>query len=71
MTNVDLAIKNQGQAKVIIYIRWARVPDAACQVLLKSVQQFKSRRFFKVFTIYGHGSHLGHVIVYINFDFPF
>ena len=31
------------------------------------------RRFFKVFTIYGHGGHLGHVtwIIYINFRSPF
>ena len=29
--------------------------------------------FFKVFTIYGHGGHLGHVTwtIYINFGFPF
>ena len=28
-------------------------------------------KIFKVFTIYGHGSHLGHVTIYINFRFPF
>ena len=29
--------------------------------------------FFMVFTIYGHGGHLGHVTwtIYINFRFPF
>ena len=29
--------------------------------------------FFKVFTIYGHGGHLGHVTwtIYINFGSPF
>ena len=29
--------------------------------------------FFKVFTIYGHGSHLGHVTwtIYTNFHSPF
>ena len=29
--------------------------------------------FFKVFTIYGHGSHLGHVTwtIYTNFGSPF
>ena len=29
--------------------------------------------FFKVFTIYGHGGHVGHVtqLIYINFTFPF
>ena len=32
-----------------------------------------SRRFFKIFTIYGHGGHLGHVTstIYINFCSPF
>ena len=32
-----------------------------------------SGRFLKVFTIYGHGGHLGHVIwtIYINFRSPF
>ena len=31
------------------------------------------KKIFKVFTIYGHGSHLGHVTwtVYINFRSPF
>ena len=31
------------------------------------------RRFFKVFTIYGHGGHLGHVTwtIYINLCSPF
>ena len=29
--------------------------------------------FFKVFTIYGHGGHLGHVTwtIYTNFGYPF
>ena len=32
-----------------------------------------SRRFLKVFTIFGHGGHLGHVTwtIYINFPSPF
>ena len=32
-----------------------------------------SREKFKVFTIYGHGGHLGHVTwtIYINFRSPF
>ena len=34
---------------------------------------FNSSRFLKVFTIYGHGGHLGHVTwtIYINFLSPF
>ena len=46
--------------------------DAKYQVSLKSVHWFQ-RRFFKVFTIYGHGGYLGHVTwtIYINFGSPF
>ena len=38
----------------------------------KSVHRFR-RRFLKVFTIYGHGGHLGHVTwtIYTNFRSPF
>ena len=46
---------------------------AACQVLLQYVQQFLQRRFLMVFTIYGHGGHLGHVtwFIYIQIGSPF
>ena len=37
-----------------------QVPDAAYQVSRSSAVQFW-RRFLKIFTIYGHGGHLGHV----------
>ena len=54
------------QPKVMIYTNYnGPVPDATYQVLLKSVQQFQRRRFLRVFTIYGHGSHLGHVTLTI------
>ena len=36
------------------------VPEATCQVLLKSVHRFL-RRFLNVFTICGHGDHLGNL----------
>ena len=41
------------------------------QVSWKSACRFWRRRFFKVFTIYGHGGHLGHVtsITLTNFHF--
>ena len=51
----------QGQPSVIIWTNdstW--VPDAAYQVSRSSASWFR-RRFLKVFTIYGHGGHLGHV----------
>ena len=39
----------------------------------KSANQFQKGKFFKVFIIYGHGGHLGHVTetIYINFSSPF
>ena len=36
-----------------------RAPDAAYQVSRSSVFWFRTRRFFKVFTIYGQGGQLG------------
>ena len=38
-----------------------RAPDAAYQVSRSSAFWFRRRGFLKVFTIYGHGGHLGHV----------
>ena len=48
-------------------------PDATYQVSRKSIRRFRRRRFLKVFTIYGHGGHLGHVTwtIYKNFRPPF
>ena len=50
-----------------------RVPNATLQVSLKSVDQFKRRRIFMVYTIHVHVGHLGHVTwtIYINFGSPF
>ena len=45
------------------------IDNAANQVSRSSVYWFWRRRFFKVFTIYGHGGHVGHVtqLICINF----
>ena len=45
------------------------VPDAVYQVLRSTASWFWRRIFFKVFTIYGPGSHLGHVArnIWTNF----
>ena len=50
-----------------------RAHDAAYQVSLSSAFGFRTRRFVKVFTIYAHGGHLGHVTwtVWINIFPPF
>ena len=39
----------------------------------KIIESWFWRRFFEVFTIYGHGGHLGHMTctIYINFCSPF
>ena len=59
----------QGQPRVII--EQTQAPDAAYQVSRSSAFWFR-RRFFKVFTTYGHGSHLGYVTrnVWTNFCSP-
>ena len=38
-----------------------QVPNATYQVSRPSVNRFWRRRFLKVFTIYGHSGHVGHV----------
>ena len=50
----------------------AWVPNAAYQVSRSSAFQSREKDFQRVFTIYGHGGHLGHVtnIPCTNFDFP-
>ena len=53
-----------------------RVPDATYQVSLKSAHWSSGsgeEDFLKVFAIYSHGGHLGHVTwtIYINFRSPF
>ena len=47
------------------------IDNATYQVSRSSVYWFWSRRFLKVFTIYGHGGHLGHVTQLIYTFFPF
>ena len=37
------------------------IDNATYQVSRSSINWFWRRRFFKVFTIYGHNGHLGHV----------
>ena len=49
-----------------------QVPDAAYQVSSALAHLYWRRRFLKVFTIYGHGGHLGHVTgtIWINSPLP-
>ena len=37
------------------------VPDAIYQVSITSANRFQRRIVLKVFNIYGHGGHLGHM----------
>ena len=50
----------------------AQVPDAAYQHSRALTIWFHRRRFFKVFTVYEHGGHIGHVTwtIWINFPSP-
>ena len=75
MTKFDHAIIiGQGQPRVIIYIN----SEGLNPIMLHT--KFQGNRssglgedFFKVFNLYGHEAHLGHVTrtKYINFLFPF
>ena len=58
------------QAKSVAISVWCARTDATCQVSLKSVYQFRRRRFY---FIYGHGSILGYVtwIIYVHICSPF
>ena len=58
--------------KVTVPKWWLGMQDATYQVSRQSAQWFW-RRFYNVFTIYGHGSHLDNVTwtKYINFLSPF
>ena len=64
-----------GQPRIIIFQKLSSTlaPNAAYQVSRSSSFWFRRRRFFKVFTIYGHGGHLGHVAstVFFSTDFRF
>ena len=51
----------QGQSRVIIWTNLVLVLDAAYQLSRSLAFWCQRRRFFKVFTIYGHGGHTGHV----------
>ena len=64
-----------GQLRVIIYINFV---DLECIMLHAKFHDHRTIRSvvedcFKVFTIYGHDGHLGHVTwtIYINFLSPF
>ena len=58
-----------GMAAIICNLGSARIDNATYQVSRSSVYWFWRRRFFKVFTIYGHGGHVGYVTqpICINF----
>ena len=59
----------QCQPKVIIYINFVELESPMLHAKFQDHRTWFWRRFLKVFTIYGHGSHLGHVTctIYINF----
>ena len=66
----------RGQPKVIIYINFVELESSMLHARFQDHRTSGSGEedFFKVFTIYGHGGHLGNVTwtIYINFcsSFP-
>ena len=59
---------------VIIYINFVGLESPMLHAKFQDHRNSNYERgFLKVFTIYGHGGHLGHVIwtIYTNFRYPF
>ena len=65
----------QGQPRVIIYINFVELESPMLHAMFQDHRTSGSGEedFLKVFTIYGHDGHLGHVTwtIYINFHSPF
>ena len=63
MTKFDHAVKiGQGQSRVIIYVNFVELEFPMLHAKFKDDRTFGSGAdFFKVFTIYWLGCHLGHV----------
>ena len=57
----------QGQPRVIIYINFVELESPMLHAKFQDHRTSSSEK--KIFTIYGHGGHLGHetCIIYINF----
>ena len=60
---VDLLVKqpSSSQGNHLNKFDNAGIPNAVYHVSRPSAFWFQRSRFLKVFTIYGHGGHLGHV----------
>ena len=57
---------------VTIYINFVELESKMLQDKFQDHRTYGSgRRFSKVFTIYGHGGHLGHVTSIMSSDFHF
>ena len=60
-SKLDLPVKGQMSMYDHNFSKFGRppVPDDFCKDSAKRYPRFSRRRFLKVFTIYGHGGHLG------------
>ena len=71
VTKFDLDVKRSRstQGYYLNNLGSTHIDNATYQVSRSSVYCFWKRRFFKVFTIYGHGGHFGQVtqLICINF----
>ena len=70
-SKLDLAVKGQMSIYDIYFSNFGRppVPDDLCKDSAPRHPRFWRRRFLKVFTIYGHGSHLGQLTTTILASF--
>ena len=66
-TKFDLCRKiGQGQPRVLIYINFLEIESPMLHAKLQDHRTSGSgKKYFMVFTIYGHGSHLDHVTMTI------
>ena len=55
--NFDIFVSREQTMYILVIL----APDAVYQVSRSSASWFRIRRFLKVFTIYRHGGHFGHV----------
>ena len=73
VTKFDLGVKQSKstQGDNLNNLGSTCIDNAIYQVSRSSVNWFWRRRFFKIFTIYGHGGNVGHVtqLICINFHF--
>ena len=67
--NLTYCKEDQGQPRIIIWIIFVRVLNAVTKFERIQPAGYGEIDFYRVFTIYGHGGHLGHMTrtIWTNF----